>query len=249
LLQDVGKKTVPQVERRRLAPDEMLQLLEAVVDPRERGLIACSMNTGLRAGEITSITIGDVDLELGEIYLFRSKTSSDDRLPITARLERELRAWLTAYARELAEQPMRADMLLFPARTAPRLRGGNRPGEPRIMLLGALQPYKPIGHPQRIIQRAMRAVGFEVTFQEGLHTLRRSAARALFEHITAHASEPGYDSALRTTASFLGHKNTTTTELYLGLSGDRRKRDAILRGKDFLPPDRTERVIHIRAAQ
>jgi integrase len=241
VMRDVGKKSVPQIERQRLDPDQMLQLLDAVVDPRERGLLACAMHTGLRASEITTIKLRDVDLDRGEIYFFRAKTASDDRLPITAGLDRELRRWMTHYANELGDAPMAPKMLLFPARRPPRLRGGNVPGEPRIMRLGDLQPFKAIAHPQRIVQKAMRAIGFDVTFQEGLHTLRRSAARALFDHITEHAGEPGYDSALRTTASFLGHKSTTTTELYLGLSGDRRKRDAILRASDFLKPAAVER--------
>lgn len=244
LLQDVGRRTVPQVERQRLTPDQMLQLLDAVADPRERGLLACAMHTGMRASEITTIKMADVDLDRGEIYFYRSKTSSDDRLPITAGLDRELRRWIAHYVTELGA-PIASAMLLFPARQPPRLRGGNVPGEARIMRLGDLQPFKPIAHPQRVVQKAMRAIGFDLTFQEGVHTLRRSSARAFFEHLTEHAGEPGYDSALRTTASFLGHKNTTTTELYLGLAGDRRKRDAILRGKDFLNPSPVARIIAI----
>jgi integrase len=247
LLQDVGKKTVPQIERQRLTPEQMLRLLDVVTDPRVRGLIACAMNTGLRASEITTITVGDVDLARGELYIIRRKSASDDRLPITARLDGELRRWLSHYARELGNTALNPDMVLFPARHPPRLQGGNEPGAARIMRLGTVQPYKRIEHPQRFIQNAMKVIGFEVTVQEGLHTLRRSAARALFDHIAAHADEPGYDSALRTTASFLGHKSTVTTELYLGLSGDRKKRDAILRGHDFLPPDPTDNVVQLRA--
>ena len=247
LLQDVRKKDEPKVERVRLDPDAMLRLLDVVSDPLERGLIACAINTGLRAGEITRIKIKDVDLNLGEIYVFRSKTKGDDRIPITARLDQELRRWMTSYSRELGEVTLVNEMLLFPARHAPRLAGGNEPGEPRIMRLGALQPYRANGHPARIIQRALPKVGITVTFQEGLHTVRRSTARALFEYISANSGQPGYDSALRVTASFLGHASTATTELYLGLSGDRRKRDEILRGNDFLPPDRVPNVIQIRA--
>lgn len=56
-------------------------------------------------------------------------------------------------------------------------------------------------------------------------------ARAVFDQLV---KTTGYDGALRTTSAVLNHKNATTTEMYLGLSSERKRRDDLMRGKPFL---------------
>ncbi|HEY5202674.1 MAG TPA: tyrosine-type recombinase/integrase, partial [Acidothermaceae bacterium] len=76
---DVPKRTVPSIERMRLSPIELAELPSLAQDPRDRALLAIAVHTGLRSGEVASLRIGDVDLELRELYVFRSKSQRDDR--------------------------------------------------------------------------------------------------------------------------------------------------------------------------
>jgi integrase len=108
--------------------------------------------------------------------------------------------------------------------------------------MGDLLPDKRLTKAHRIVQRALTEFGVTVTFQEGLHTLRRSAARQFFED----CADQGHDAALRSTAALLGHKSVITTEGYLGISGDRIKRNKMLKGRDFLPFEEIEKVTRLR---
>lgn len=239
LMVDVGTMTVPRMERFRLAPDQLVAFLDVVSDPRERALIAVCLNTALRSSEVTALRIKDVDLSDRELYVVRQKSKSDDRLKITPALDRELRQWLTIYANSLNE-PLNGDMYLFPARRPPHSQGSP---DGYVMVLGSLRPYARLNKPHSIVQRALRDFGVEVQPGEGVHTLRRSVARAFFDLY----SEKSYDGTLRATAALLGHKSTATTELYLGIDGDRRRRDQMM-SLDFLPFDQGSTVVSLRAA-
>lgn len=64
-----------------------------------------------------------------------------------------------------------------------------------------------------------------------MHTLRRSAARALFDRLATE----GYDGALRLVQAMLHHAQSSTTEHYLGLTLDKKRRDDIIRGESMYP--------------
>lgn len=243
LTADVRARRVPQIERLRLSSHELVQLLEVPTDPRERAFLATAMNTALRSSEIRNVRVKDLDLDLGELYIFRSKSGHDDRLPLTPTLERELRVWLTTYTKMVGQ--LDGEMYLFPARHSPRMTTRKDDRGIQVQVLGELRPWNELQHAHRVVQRALRAFGVTTTTQEGLHTVRRSVARAFFED----SADRGYDVALRATATLLGHKSTQTTEIYLGLSHDRRRRDAIMRGQDFLPFDRGANVVPLRATE
>jgi hypothetical protein len=70
-------------------------------------------------------------------------------------------------------------------------------------------------------------------------------ARAYYDSL---CEERGDVAALRLTAALLHHKNTTTTEVYLGLDAEKAGRNRRLRGKPFLSAmvDREENVIPLR---
>ncbi len=111
---------------------------------------------------------------------------------------------------------------------------------------GELQPTVRISKPALIIQRALsRQLGTETLRGEGVHTVRRSVARILFDQ----ASEHGHDNALRVAAALLGHSSTQTTEIYLGIDRDRQKRDEILRGKSLFPPSRGTSCRRVRPGE
>jgi integrase len=83
-----------------LRPDEDERLLRATSTPEERIIISLLRFTGMRAGEATAITWGDVDFTTspdypaGLIEVRRSKTVAGERiLPIFPDLQLELHRW------------------------------------------------------------------------------------------------------------------------------------------------------------
>lgn len=230
LMMNIRPRRVFRRERLRLGPVQMLRLLEVPEDPRDRGLLAVAINTALRAGELTALRVGDVNLQAGTLHVVISKSATEDMMPISADLDVELRRWLSLYE-AFAPRPLRSDDRLFPARRPPSMRRLVHQGDPRdIAQPGQLRPDAQLLHPARVVQRALRGLGLTIEAGEGFHTLRRSAARAFFDSMSA----AGHDEALRMTSAFLHHSSVQTTEVYLGLAHERVKRDAVLRGERFL---------------
>lgn len=235
-LGEVERLPVTRRERLRLSPTELMRLYDAAPHPRDRALLALACNTALRAGEIADLRLRDVDLDGGWLHVRITKSHLEDQMPITLELDRELRRYLTFFAGSVAAAPG-PDAYLFPAKAPGRWRSATEDDpEDRITenglvyVHGDLRPGLPIRKPAEIVQRALRASGFEIGPGEGLHTIRRSLARAYFER----ESENGNDVALRATAALLHHSSTQVTEHYLGLNHEKVRRDRSLRGKSFL---------------
>ena len=222
-------RSVPQ-EKTWLTPDQLVQMLEATEDPRDRAFLALAMNTGLRASEVASLRVGHLNLPAGTLSVEITKTSDRDVMPVTADLDREMRVWLTAYTERVGR--LEPDMHLFPAREAPKFdwevdeATGERVRFHREM---RLRPHARIGHPAGIVKAAGERLGL-VMWGQGVHLLRRSMARLYFQM----RRDEGYDGALRETSALLHHTRSSTTELYLGLDPERERRDASLRGRPFL---------------
>jgi integrase len=236
LLAEIDRLPVTRRERLRLSASELLRLLECAQHPRDRAVLAVACNTALRAGEIADLRLKDVDLDGGWLHVRITKSHLEDQMPITLELDNELRAWLKIYSEQVG-RPVSPDAYLFPAKSAGRWRyePNPKPGQPvygasNVYVHGDLRPDAPIRKPAEIVQRALRASGYEIGPGEGLHTIRRSLARAYFER----ESEKGNDVALRATAALLHHSSTQVTEHYLGLSHEKVRRDRSLRGKSFL---------------
>jgi integrase len=224
---EIRPRKVARQQRLQLSPAQMRDLIESTDNPRDRGMLATSCNTGLRAGDLGRLRVGDVALDRGDLHVTIQKTGDVDRLPITADLDQELRRWLGWYAERLeyVGQALQDDFLLFPALGHRNVR---RNGV--MQSWGDPQPSKVLTHPARVVQRALERIGVLTTTHEGFHTLRRSVGRTVFEQ----AVTEGHDGALRVTAGLLGHKNVATTEHYLGISHDRVKRDQLLKGRSLL---------------
>lgn len=218
---------VPRKDRLRLTAAELVALLDHAGDPRDRGMLAVAINLGLRASEITMLKLGDLDLAAGDLRVWMDKTDEVDMMPINADLDMELRRWLTQYGVE-HDSALEAGMFLFPARARPRFLWQDGARSTR---LGALQPEQRLTrHAAQVVQRALTNAGVEDVRHQGFHTIRRSVGRFYFDRV----SEQGHDAALRQTSALLHHKNAATTELYLGLDREKRKRDESLRGRPFL---------------
>lgn len=231
LLAEVEPLPVTRRVRLQVDPETLLSLPRHTMNQRDAAFVGLLINSGLRAGTATSLRVGDVDLVGGSIRVRISKSHLEDVFPVTADLAPVLGQWLREYTRCVGRS-LATDDFLFPARRASvyrwvSLEDGTKE---RQRTETGWRPDRPLTHPERVVQDALRMAGVHVAAGEGCHTLRRSVARAFFDL----AAETGYDGALRVTASLLHHQSTATTELYLGLGADRLRRDAALRGKPFL---------------
>lgn len=244
LLQDVQPMRLPVVKRQQPSPHMLLAMLDLAQNDRDRAYIATTINTGLRANEIASLCVGDVDLDGGWLLATISKSHEEDAFPITQDLDVELRRWLLAYEQQLG-RPLLREYFLFPARKGSVYRWYKSEDgtKERRRTPEAWQPERRMTHTERTIQHALRALGLP-TKGEGTHTVRRAVARHFFDSM---ADDVGYDNALRTVSAMLHHKSMATTEHYLGLSSEGKRRDERLRGQPFLSAMvATENVVPLR---
>lgn len=216
---------VPQASRLRIPVDAWDDVLDAAPHPLERAILACGLFLMARSSELSTIQIKHLDLDASEVEVYRHKVRRYDTLPICSELDAELRRWLTWYSERCSITP---DSYLLPN----RVRGHTirDPKTGRLVRLDSdapIDPSQPIQRPHRHVQMALRAKGYDIA-GEGGHTLRRSAARALYDELV---EERGYDGALRRVQTMLDHKHSMTTELYLGLDVDKVARNKALRGK------------------
>jgi integrase len=192
-------------------------LLDSAANPRDRILLAMGLYTLARSDEITSRRIQDVDLSTGYIGMTITKTYDSDLIPISSELDRELRRWLTAYADECG--PLQPDWMLIP--------GSQSKGFQTI----TWTPKRTLGRPEDAVKRALAPLDWSFSSRTGMHLLRRSAARAMFDELVAM----GYDGALRRVQTWLHHSSMSQTEQYIGLSLDRQSRDQDTIGQDMFP--------------
>lgn len=219
-----------EAERHRVPVTKFGQLLDACETPRDRVLVALGLYLFLRGGEITSLRVRDVNLDTGEIVTTIHKTKDSDVMPISAELDAELRRWLEEYAAQCG--PLQPDWYLVPRRYGLKAeqprddKGAFVKGDSGAVAL-TLLPDKPLTNPHLYVQKALAKIGFATQQREGVHTLRRSGARALFDALV----DAGYDGALKQVQAMLHHKNGNMTERYLGLQADRHRRDRTIKGQ------------------
>lgn len=225
---------VPEKDRTRIPVQEWSKLFQQVEHPIEEAVLALGLFLFLRAGELQQIQLKHVHLSDCEIEIYRPKTLEWDTMPVSIELDFYLRRHLTWLAQKGVTDP---EHYLLPSRR----RDLERDEDHRwIVGTGSIYPERPISRPFRYVQRVLERAGYD-TFGEGEHTLRRSGARAYFDQL----AEGGYDGALRRVQAMLGHKQSQTTEIYLGLSLDRRARNLALKGKAMFPE--LQQVTHLRA--
>jgi integrase len=208
--------------RYRMTAPELVRLLDSADNPRDRALTAFVANTGVRISEALAMSVRDVSLPKGELYVKLIKTNEEVTLPVTLDLEGELQTWLRFYTEALGG--LQPNFRLFPAYHRNRfVKGGGR--EPRN-----LNPTAEITNPRLVIQSMADRAGVELEPGDGWHTVRRSVARIVYEA----AREHGHDDALRITQAALNHKRVETTEHYLGLDIERQRYADMMKGKPFL---------------
>lgn len=243
-----------QQERNRVPVTQFNALLDACTHPRDRAVVALGLFTMLRASEIVSLKISDLRLDQYELDVVIHKTKETDTMPISLELDRELRRWLTFYTEQQGgtcecysthpSRPLCPSWYLVPAKETVALGSGYDRTYVEEDGTGRLKPTCPMTQVQRVVQRPLRRLGYDIK-QEGVHTLRRSAARALFDQRVSD----GYDGALRLVQSMLHHRNSVMTERYIGLREDRHRRDKEFRAQAMLPSLQVAEVIELRPAK
>lgn len=201
----------------RLTQSEIVDVIEGAPDPWTRVVCSLAVFTAGRSSELLSLTVGDVDLDAGVIEWERHKIGDDsDYLPITSDLANELERWLKVY--EAAVGRLLSSYYLIPRRT---WHAGSYTYHPE---------HRRGDNLHKIVKPELaRALSCPVSDLngEGVHTLRRSMARALYERLRAekHGDPVGVVQAL------LGHAQRGMTERYIGVESGRQERDNQLRGR------------------
>jgi integrase len=213
--------------------------------PRDRAIIALGLYTAARQSEIRTLRIRHLNLDTGELEIFQHKTQTFDVMPVSAELDTEMRVWLTWYTQHAG--PLNPDWYLVPARKHMSERKGDRfvssPDAP-------LQPASMVNNMHELVNRALGDIGFPLvdehgrSLREGVHTLRRSSARAIFDTLSAR----GYDGAARTAQTVLHHASMAQTERYLQIGPDRAARDKLFKGKRMFPTV-GDNVVRLREAE
>lgn len=225
-----------QTEKTWIPIEEFPALLDAADNPRDRAVIAIGLFTFMRGSEISGLKIGDLDFDRHTIRMYRFKTKEYDTLPMAWELKQELLSWLNYYREQMGGR-LEPGWFLVPARGPLPMRYDERlsclqpTGEP-----ARLRPDRHLFKPYESVKKAMVQLDYLVKGQ-GAHTLRRSGARALFDRLR----HEGYDGALMRVSSMLGHKDTKTTEIYLGLGLEREQRNEMLAGQVMFPSLQAER--------
>lgn len=237
---------VPEKARMRVHESDFPTLLDHGDRPDRRMLVAMGLYLFLRGGEINTLRVGDVDLDNDTIDVRVHKTGLFDEMPICAELHLELQRWFAEYAKDIG-RPLRATDYLIPAHVpvGPR----DIPAE-----TGRYNPEKRQLIPYQHVQNVLEKAGYPVRDAEGklagegVHTLRRSGARALWDALVQGrtGTPAARDEATRIVQTMLHHKNMAQTEHYIGVEPDRLRRDQSIRGKWMFSARPEAEVIPLR---
>lgn len=243
VLFDYPARSQARPDRHRVPVERFGELLDAAGrrHPRDRALVSVGLYLFLRASEIRHLRLSDVDLEAGELHVYIQKTDDYDIMPISAELDIELRRYLAFY--EAQQGPLNPDWYLTPARASHAFRNENgwfiKEDRPTNLHPECFLTKNAAG----VVQLALRDIGFQ-TKGEGVHTLRRSGARAYFDSLVSQ----GYDGALKRVSAMLHHASVTMTERYLGIREDRHSRNVALKGKPMFPGSEVPLAAPLRVA-
>lgn len=200
--------------RVRLDPKIIPAMLGTARHPRDKALIATAVELLLRGGELSSLRVGDVLNGRLRVHVSKMRgVLSEDEMAISAPLEGCLRSWLKAYRAECGL--VSSGSFLFP-QLRTRLAGD------RCEYF--LAPDSRMAHPEQVVQYALKAAGAPVEAGTGVHTVRRSCARLLFDALV----DVGHADPLGHVSSLMHHSSRKTTELYLGVTGDRVARNKLV---------------------
>lgn len=226
----------------RLSAAEVVHMIETCVDPWERWVLAYASQTLGRDSELRNRQVRHLHLDRGELDWYRRKTTDVDRLPVTQPLAQEWDRWVRVYQEKCGS--IQKHWPLVPMRHHSYVKGSGFPnvsGQREWLYF----PTNPPHELAKIVQKhAARVSGetVEALKGQGVHILRRSMARALYERLR----DERHPEPLRVVQAALGHSDGTTTRIYIGVRPDREERNQLLAGSDLLwsPQDNVVELKH-----
>lgn len=228
-------RRAPKFEKRDMVRIPVMQwpqlfTLAEASDPRDRAVIALGLYTLLRDQEMAQLRLRDVQLGDGRIRATIPKTNDTDLVAIPNDLDYELRRWYQHY--QHIAGPLDPDMYLLPAARRAAIRNDEGKWE-RTWGVTRYEPFTQIEKCSRIVTPLFKELGYQTrdpatgrSTGMGAHTLRRSGARAYYDHFV----QQGRADALRVVQTMLHHKTAEMTQQYIGLREDRQTRDQLVRG-------------------
>lgn len=210
--------------RQRLTARELLDMIELAPYPQHRIILALCANLALRASEIQTLTVGDVNLDSLSLRVRIHKTREmPDEMPLTEELAAELNRWLDHYANHPHRGPITGVARLVPSQHV-------APATSTV----TYRVDRSIGDPEDVVKRALTTLGWATVKGEGIHTVRRSMARIFFDAVLEEEGDGKFDEALLGTMRLLHHTRPETTLRYIGMDRQTMARDKFLRGRPFL---------------
>ena len=226
-----GTVRVPEVEQFRVPVEDFPALLDAAPHPRDRIITALGIYTLCRGSELAALRVCDVDMQALTLHVYRIKTKQEDWLPICEELRDELVRWFNYYRAD--QGTLEQHWYLAPAKDKAKHRPAGQAKLVRVPEDEHLRPEVKEAKPYRAVQRAMKAIGIDPRGKRiGVHTTRRSGARALADQYRTQ----GVDATLLEVGSMMGHKDTKTTQSYIGWNMTRIQRNERLAGKRMFDP-------------
>lgn len=217
----------------RASAAQVVQMITTCEDPWERWVLALASQTLGRDRELTALRFGMFHDATTEIDYARTKTRDTDKMPYTTVLRAEMRRWKLWLQDEAG--PVNEDWYAIPAR-----RWCEAKKEwlyfPERRRSAALAPIVQ-SHAKTVL-----GVSDAQVRGQGVHLIRRSMARALFDRLSVD-QEPD---PLGVVQAMLGHANRKTTETYIGLEAARKRRNELLTTTDLLwtPTADNQKVLH-----
>jgi site-specific recombinase XerD len=162
LTEEIYHLSEPQRAPLILSVNEIKRLLAVAKPLKARVLLSIAYGTGLRAGEVTKLKVGDIDSEQMIIRVIQGKGKKDRQVKLPKDLLGLLRAWWTVRSKRYDATKPREQRWLFPGK------GSDRPMSTRQF--------------NRLFHEAARLAG--ITKPVTLHSLRHSFATHLLERGT-----------------------------------------------------------------
>jgi len=236
LIGDRKLRPAPRTPKHYIPADEFSLILDVAEEWHEtdRITLALALYTLGRQSELRAMRLKSIDLKEGVIKLYRSKFRRWTDTGISPDLGEELSWWLSWYAAEtgcpspavmIDEHP---DWYLIPGRYYIRSHGTAGRFDTNPGRFG-IHPDKHAGHLEETVHRVLDRMGIP-TLNEGIHTVRRSGARAMFDYL---ASNQGHDKALLMVSTMLDHSDPKQTLLYIGREIERDQLNDWLRGNSM----------------
>lgn len=210
--------------------------LDAASNPRDRFLLVLALYTLARSREIAAITVGQLQesLDTGLLKTHQWKIGARDELPVGTELHDEIEIYLKWYQKILWQQGIKLEdhHVAIPAYKAGSEMNVNDPLTGRFMKMKALAPDRVPARLGELVKPALQACGYE-THKEGMHTLRRSAAKALYYELQAQEEAGELPSGARPisiVSDMCGHASEDITWAYIGVGYRKDLRNQTLRG-------------------